>query len=137
MTNARVVMLQVEGPKVRTKGWDQWETTVLALVRVQGYLGCSGSTWNANPNMMILVPPHPNAPTIVTTCCHQHRAQIIPITISTNSNLLIPILPLITWWYITNHTTTSHILCNHLSRGSTQVELFQFGFKFGYVVELN
>lgn len=117
LTYARVVMLQVEGPKVRSKGLEQWET-VRVLVLVQEYLGSLGSTWNANPNM-ILDPPHPNAPTIVATC-HLHRVHIPIITISTimmmimmmiiinnNDNLLIPILPLITW-YVTNHTTTRY-----------------------------
>lgn len=117
LIHGRVIRLQVvEGPKViRAKGQDRWETTVLVQVqvqvRVQRYLGFSGSTWSANliNMMMILDLPQPNAyaPTIVTTTCHQHRVQIPTISTSIINLLLIliPTLTLITW-YVTNHTTT-------------------------------
>jgi len=57
-------MLQVEGPKIRTKGRNRWEIVQVQLL-VQGYLGCLGSTWNANLNMIL---QHPNVLMIVTIC---------------------------------------------------------------------
>ncbi|CAJ1968107.1 unnamed protein product [Sphenostylis stenocarpa] len=80
-------MLQEEGPKVRKKGREQWET-VPVRVLVPGYFGCLGSTWNANQNT-ILDPPHPNAPTPPPTSCPPHRAH----TISSIITNLLPIPP--------------------------------------------